>query len=230
VPASVAAPTKMGTARFQEETVADLTLDPTALDAGAAYHVLNSLVVPRPIAWVSTRSASGVANLAPHSYFTVLAPDPPTICFSSGGEKDTLRNVRFGGDFVVNVVGEELAEAMNLTAADFPPDESEFRVAGLTPIPSDLVGAPRLAEAPAAMECRLLHVLEVGRTPNYVVIGEVMRFHIAESVWRDGRVDLAALRPVGRLAGSGYSYTRELFRMERPTYAGLRDAGLMPRP
>lgn len=208
----------------------DVTLDPTSLEAGDAYHLLNSLVVPRPIAWVSTRSETGVANLAPHSYFTVLAPDPPTICFSSGGEKDTLRNVRTTGDFVVNIVGEDLAEAMNLTAADFPPTESEFRAAELTPVPSDQVRAPRLAEAPASMECRLLQVLEIGRTPNYVVIGEVIRFHIAGAVWRDGRVDMAALRPVGRLAGAGYSYTRDLFRMERPTYAGLRAAGRLPRP
>jgi flavin reductase (DIM6/NTAB) family NADH-FMN oxidoreductase RutF len=210
--------------------VDDITLDPATLDAGAAYHLLNSLVVPRPIAWVSTRSEAGIANLAPHSYFTVLSPDPPTVCFSSGGEKDTVRNARFTGDFVVNVVGEDLAEAMNLTAADFPPEESEFRAAGLTPIPSDQVRAPRLAEAPASMECRLLQVLEVGRTPNYVVIGEVMRFHVAASIWRDDRVDMAMLRPVGRLAGAGYSYTRDLFRMERPTYAGLRAAGRLPRP
>lgn len=200
----------------------DITLDPAALERTDAYHLLNSLVVPRPIAWVSTLSEAGVANIAPHSYFTVLAPDPPTVCFSSSGEKDSLRNARFTGDFVVNIVGETLAEAMNLTSADFPPHESEFSAAGLTPLASDLVRAPRLAEAPAAMECRLLQVLEIGRTPNHVVIGEVVRFHVAEAFWRDGRVDLAALRPVGRLAGSGYSYTRELFRMDRPTYAGLQ--------
>jgi len=208
--------------------VTDVTLDPGALEAGAAYHLLNSLVVPRPIAWVSSLSERGVANLAPHSYFTVLAPDPPTVCFSSGGEKDTIRNVRFTGDFVVNVVGEELAEAMNLTSADFPPEESEFTAAGLTPIASDLVRAPRLTEAPASMECRLLQILELGRAPNYVAIGEVIRLHVAERAWRDGRVDMAALCPVGRLAGAGYSYTRELFRMERPTYAGLRAAGTLP--
>jgi flavin reductase (DIM6/NTAB) family NADH-FMN oxidoreductase RutF len=110
---------------------------------------------------------------------------------------------------------------MNLTSADFPPEESEFRAAGLTPIPSDLVRAPRLAEAPAAMECRMLQILEVGNAPNHMVIGQVVRFHVAERAWRDGRVDLGAVRPVGRLSGSGYSYTRELFRMDRPTYAGL---------
>jgi flavin reductase (DIM6/NTAB) family NADH-FMN oxidoreductase RutF len=199
----------------------DVTIDPAAMEPNSVYHLLNSLVVPRPIAWVSTVSEAGVANIAPHSYFTVLSPNPPVVCFSSSGVKDTLHNVRFTGDFVVNVVGEELAEQMNLTSADFPPGESEFAAAGLTPAPSDLVRAPRLAEAPAAMECRLLQVLEIGNAPNHVVIGEVVRFHLAGRVWRDGRVNMEALRPVGRLAGSGYSHTRELFRMDRPTYAGL---------
>jgi flavin reductase (DIM6/NTAB) family NADH-FMN oxidoreductase RutF len=202
----------------------DLTIDPETLEPSAAYHLLNSLVVPRPIAWVSTVSEAGVANIAPHSYFTVLSPDPPIVCFSSSGVKDTLRNVRFTADFVVNVVGEELAEQMNLTSADFPHAESEFDFAGLSAAPADLVRAPRLAEAPASMECRLLQVLEIGSTPNHVVIGQVVRFHVAERVWRDGRVDIGLMRPVGRLAGSGYSYTRELFRMDRPTYAGLRAA------
>jgi flavin reductase (DIM6/NTAB) family NADH-FMN oxidoreductase RutF len=205
----------------------DLALDPQALDRTAAYHLLNSLVVPRPIAWVSTVSEHGVTNIAPHSYFNILAPDPPTVYFSSGGVKDSLRNARHTGDFVVNIVGEALAEQMNLTSADFPATESEFRAAGLTPVPSDVVRAPRLAEAPAAMECRLLQVLEFGRAPNYVCVGEVVRIHVAASVWRDGRIDMDALRPVGRLAGSGYSYTRELFRMDRPTYAGLVAAGVV---
>lgn len=198
-----------------------VSIDPEALAPTDAYHLLNSLVVPRPIAWVSTLSEAGVANLAPHSYFTVVSSNPPIVCFSSAGVKDTLRNVRHMRDFVVNVVGEELAEPMNLTSADFPPGESEFVAAGLTPAPSDLVRAPRLAEAPAAMECRLVQIIEIGRIPNHLVIGEVVRFHVAARVWRDGRVDLAAVRPVGRLAGSGYSYTREFFRMDRPTYAGL---------
>lgn len=207
--------------------MSDLIIDPAALPASESYHLLNSLVVPRPIAWVSTLSEAGVANIAPHSYFTVLSPNPPVVCFSSGGVKDTLRNVRFTGDFVVNIVGEELAEAMNLTSADFPPGESEFRAAGLTPVPCELVRSPRLAEAPAAMECRLMQVLEIGNAPNHVVIGEVLRFHLAERVWRGGRVDMEALRPVGRLAGSGYSYTRDLFRMPRPTYAGLVAEGII---
>ena len=202
-----------------------VSISPNHLEPTAAYHLLNSLVVPRPIAWVSTISETGIPNIAPHSYFTVVSPNPPIVCFSSSGEKDTLRNVRHTRDFVVNIVGEELAEQMNLTSADFPPHESEFRAAGLTPATSDLVRAPRLAEAPAAMECRLIQVIEIGNNPNHLILGEIVRFHVAARIWRDGRVDMAALKPVGRLAGSGYSYTRELFRMDRPTYAGLLAAG-----
>lgn len=203
------------------------TFDPHAVPPTEIYHLLNALVVPRPIAWVSTVGANGVANIAPHSYFTVLAPDPPTVCFSSSGEKDTLRNVRHTSDFVVNVVSSELGEQMNLTAADFPPGESEFAWAGLTPLPSDCVRAPRLAESPASLECRLLHILEVGNAPNYVVIGEVVRIHVAERVLRADRVDVSLIRPLGRLSGSGYVAPGAYVAMPRPTYAGLlaeRDA------
>jgi flavin reductase (DIM6/NTAB) family NADH-FMN oxidoreductase RutF len=205
-----------------------VTFDPGSMEQPDAYHLLNALVVPRPIAWVSTLSEQGVANLAPHSYFTVLAPDPPTVCFSSGGVKDSLRNVRFTGDFAVNVVSEELAEAMNLTSADFPPNMSEFSAARLTAVPCDLIKAPRLLEAPASMECRVVQVLEIGRAPNYVVIGEVVRFHVAERVLRDGRVDVSLFRPLGRLSGSGYVTSGEFVRMARPTYAGLIAAGTLP--
>lgn len=201
--------------------VMDIVFDPATLPAGEAYHLLNAVVVPRPIAWVSTLSEQGVANLAPHSYFTVLSPDPPTVCFSSGGVKDSLRNARFTGDFVVNVVSEELVEQMNLTAADYPPGESEFAAAGLTPVPSDLVRAPRLLEAPASMECRVTQVLEIGKAPNYVVIGEVVRFHVADWAMTNGRVDVSRFKPIGRLSGSGYTYSREFLKLDRPTYAGL---------
>jgi flavin reductase (DIM6/NTAB) family NADH-FMN oxidoreductase RutF len=213
------------TFHLQEHDVAEQrdehTFDPESMQPGDAYHLLNAVVVPRPIAWVSTLSEQGVANLAPHSYFTVLAPDPPTVCFSSGGVKDSLRNARFTGDFVINVVGEAHAEQMNVTAADFPANLSEFEAAGLTAVPSDLVRAPRLLEAPASMECRLVQVLEIGNAPNYVVIGQVVRFHVADWAVANGRVDVSRFRPVGRLSGSGYVYSREYFNMPRPTYAGL---------
>src|SRR5688500_10359896 len=107
-------------------SMSGIVIDPASTDQQSVYHLLNSVVVPRPIAWVSTVSEAGVANIAPHSYFTVLSPNPPVVCFSSSGVKDTLLNVRFTNDFEVNVVGEELAEQMNLSSADFPHSESEF--------------------------------------------------------------------------------------------------------
>jgi flavin reductase (DIM6/NTAB) family NADH-FMN oxidoreductase RutF len=198
-----------------------VTFDPSEMARNDAYHLLNAMVVPRPIAWVSTVSEAGVANLAPHSYFNALSPDPPTVYFSSTAEKDSLRNARQTGDFVVNIVSEQLLAAMNLTAADFPPHESEFAAAGLTPVASDLVRSPRLLESPASLECRLLQVLEIGRGPSYIAIGEVVRIHVRESVIVNGRVDVSLIRPVGRLAGSGYVLSGEFVQVPRPTYAGL---------
>jgi flavin reductase (DIM6/NTAB) family NADH-FMN oxidoreductase RutF len=209
-------------------TSGETIFDPAQLNPTDAYHLINALVVPRPIAWVSTVSEAGVTNIAPHSYFNVLAPDPPTVFFSSSGVKDSLRNARFTGDFAVNIVGEELGEQMNFTSADFPASESEFAAAGLTPVPCDLIRAPRLLEAPASMECRVTQVLEIGRAPNYIVIGEVLRFHVSERVLRDGRVDVSLMRPLGRLSGSGYVRCGDFVQMPRPTYAGLVEAGAIP--
>lgn len=184
-------------------------------------HLLNAIVVPRAIAWVSTLSPDGVANLAPHSYYTVASTTPPVVLFVSSGVKDTLRNIQATGEFVVNVVSEELAEAMNLTAADFPPHLSEFAFAGLEQAPSVTVRPPRVARSPAALECRLLEIRPVGNPASYVIFGQVQHIRVSPRVWRNGRIDPALLRPVGRLAGSDYSYTRLLFRMPRPRYADL---------
>lgn len=198
-------------------------LDPAALPARDLYFLLTSVVVPRPIGWISTIGASGVFNVAPHSYFNAFSDDPPVVGFSSLGVKDTLRNVRHTWDFVANVVSEDLAVPMNISAADFPPEESEFTWAGLTPAPSVRVRAPRVAEAKVAMECRVLHILELGRTPSYLVLGEVLLFHMDPQVMRNGRIDPALLRPVGRLSGSGYSRTADgLFALHRPSWADLR--------
>lgn len=198
------------------------TFVPGELPGQEMYHLLNALVVPRPIAWVSTLSERAVANLAPHSYFNAVCPDPPIIMFSSTGTKDTLRNLRHTGDFVVNIVPEALAEQMNLTAADSPPEVSEFAFAGLTPIDSDLVKAPRLLEAPASLECTVEREIELGNGPSTVVFGAVLRIHVAEDVMEDGRVSVPRFNPVGRLAGSGYVYSREYFNMPRPTWDQLQ--------
>ena len=195
-------------------------LDPAALPHRAAYLLLTSLVVPRPIAWVSTRAADGTANLAPHSYFNIVSSDPPIVHFTSTGEKDSLRNVRATGEFVVNIVTRDLVEAMNISSADFPPDVSEFSWAGLEAAPSLRVRPPRVAAARAALECRVESILVKGN--GNMVFGEVLGVHVADSIWRDDRVDATLLPAVGRLGGPHYADTSDIFSIPRPTWAELR--------
>lgn len=199
------------------------TLLPADHDARSLYFLLNSLVVPRPIAWVATRAADGTQNLAPHSYFTVAASDPPALAFTSIGDKDTVTNVRATGEFVVHVADHALVERMNLTSANAPSDVSEFDLAGLTPVDATRVGAPRVAEAPVAIECRMVDVVEVGN--GRVVIGECVAFHVAERLWDErDRVDPARLDAVARMGGSTYATTRDRFELRRPTYEELVEA------
>lgn len=186
---------------------------------GVAYHLLNAIVAPRPVAWVSTRSPDGVANVAPHSYFMVLSTAPPILGFSSTGRKDTLRNIEASRDYVINVAGIDLIEQLNLSAADFPPNISEFEWVGLTTLASEIVSAPRVAEAPISMELQLLEVKPIGNA--FLVIGEVLRWHLRRSILRDGRIDPRLMCQFGRHAGSQYSRITEYFNLERPTYRGL---------
>jgi flavin reductase (DIM6/NTAB) family NADH-FMN oxidoreductase RutF len=186
------------------------------------------VIAPRPISWISTVSASGVYNLAPHSYTTVVAPDPPIVSFVSIGRKDSLRNVEATGCFVYNIGNRELVEQINRTAADFPPDVSEFDWAGLTPAPGTKVAAPRVAEAPVQMEANLVAIHQVLETENFIVLGQVVAFHIAEELFAGDRVRTERLDPVGRLAGSLYAGMGTVFRIERPTYKGLLEAGTEP--
>ena len=196
------------------------TLLPADHDTQALYFLLNSLVVPRPIAWVSTRAADGTRNLAPHSYFTVAASNPPSVAFTSIGDKDTVRNVRETGEFVVHVAGHDLVEQMNLTSAKAPADVSEFELAGVHPVAADHVAAAIVAEAPVAIECRLTEVVEVGN--GRVVIGECLAFHVAERLWDErDRVDPGRLDAVARMGGSTYSTTRDRFELRRPVYEEL---------
>jgi flavin reductase (DIM6/NTAB) family NADH-FMN oxidoreductase RutF len=170
---------------------------------------------------VSTVAADGTLNLAPHSYTTVFSTKPPIVGFVSTGAKDTLRNTRSSGEFVYNIVGEELGERMNLTSADFPPDVSEFSWTGLTPVPGNVITTPRVGEAPIAMECRLVDIYQVPGAESWLVLGEVVYFHIADRVWRDERIDPMLVQPLTRLGGNDYGTLGELFKMKRPTYAGL---------
>ncbi len=148
--------------------------------------------------------------------------------FVSVGEKDTLRNVRETGEYVVNVAGEDLAEQLNLTSANFPPGESEFAWAGLTPAVSVVVGPPAVAEAPVSLEMRLTAITPYGNPPCYLVAGEVVHLRIAEAVLRGQRVQPELLRAMGRLAGPTFCRSVDLFEMPRPTYAGLLAEGRRP--
>ena len=198
-----------------------MQLDPHTLDPTAVYKLLISSVVPRPIAWVSSLDAAGVANLAPFSYFMAITNEPPTIAFScsprAGTSKDTLRNVEATGEFVVNVVDDDRAEQMNLTSGDYAPDVDEFRVTKLTAVPSVKVKAPRVAEAPINMECTVVRILPVGKAN--LILGEIVQWHVRDDVYdaATGRLDMHRLRPVGRLAGNLYSHIHQIFEMKRPS-------------
>jgi flavin reductase (DIM6/NTAB) family NADH-FMN oxidoreductase RutF len=206
-----------------------LDLDPAEV-SGGMYHLMNAAIAPRPIAWIASISAAGAPNLAPHSYTVVLSPNPPIVGFVSIGRKDTLRNVEATGDFVYHIADESLAERLNRSAADFPPDVSEFDWAGLTAVASDRVGSPRVAEAPVAFEAKLVEVIQIASTTNYLVMGEVVRVHLAESIMNGARIDPARLRPLGRLSGSGFSRLGPLFDLERPTFKGLVESDAKPMP
>ena len=197
---------------------------PTELPGREAYHLLTSLVVPRPIAWVSTLSAKGIRNVAPHSYFNAISSSPLIVHFTSTGTKDSLVNARASGEFVVNIVSRDLAEPMNLTAADFPPDEDEFSWAGLEAAPSRTVTVPRVASAKAAFECKVVHTVDLGN--GSMVFGEVLLVVVDESVIKDGRVDPELLAPIGRLGGATYTdAARALFDLKRPRYEDVKQEG-----
>ena len=200
-----------------------MKIDPQTFEG--FYRVLTGVVVPRPIAFVSTRSADGTVNLAPYSFFNAVAYDPPTVVFSSSRNvgsksKDTLRNVEETGEFVVNIVVDDIAEAMNKTAAEFPEDVDEFEIAGLTAVPSDIVKAPRVVESPVNMECRLEQVVSIGSPTegHGLVIGTILLMHIRDDVIDGHRINQSKLKPTGRLAGNMYCHTGDTFELTRPVY------------
>ena len=186
------------------------------------YRMLTGTVIPRPIGWISTTDSGGVDNLAPYSFFNVASVEPPVLLFSSGdrpgrpeGLSDTARNARETGEFVVNVVTEPFAEAMNATSATLDPGDSEFDHADLERAESTVVEPPRVGGIEVAYECRLHDTVDVGS--NTLVLGEVVYAHVADDLLTDeGKVDVGEVAAVGRLAGSHYAWTRERFRMERP--------------
>ena len=204
-----------------------LHIDPREHAARDIYKLMTGLIVPRPIALVSTVDAGGAANVAPFSFFCGVGSVPPTLLFcpalhkahpDPALRKDTLRNVEETGEFVVNVVSEEIAAAANLAAADVPPEVDEFALARLTPLASEVVRAPRVAESPAQMECKLVQVIYTSREPGggVIVLGEIVRFHVREELVENFRVDPDRLNAVGRMAGNIWVRTRERIELIRP--------------
>ncbi|HEX5132325.1 MAG TPA: flavin reductase family protein [Candidatus Krumholzibacteria bacterium] len=183
-------------------------------------------IAPRPIAWVSTISRDGITNLAPFSFFTAISTDPPTLCFApgrhgNGAKKDTLLNIEATGEFVVNLVPEELAEAMNVTATEYPHGVSEFSEAGLTPLASERVKVPRVAESPIQFECERYQIVQVGPDGAggaALVIGKILLLHVDDALLTNGKVDYDRYHPLGRLGGMEYSRTRDHFVMLRKKY------------
>lgn len=207
-----------------------MVIDPKSTEPFNIYKLLIGSILPRPIAFVSTMGADGIYNLAPFSFFTAVSANPPAIAFApmlsmDGKRKDTLNNAERLGEFVVNVVSEDIVRPMNETSADFPPEIDEFEVSGLTPIPSDLVAVPRVKESHIAMECKLRQIVEMSSLPlgGSLVIGEVVRFHVDDAYFDDYRIDVDKLRPVGRMAGFTYTRTTDRFELVRPGAA-------MPKP
>ena len=204
---------------------ARVRFDPAEMDTGAFYRVLNSVVVPRPIAWVVSRSPDGVHNLAPHSFYTVACVDPPVVQFTSVGRKDSLVNVEATGEFTVNLTPESLFEQVNATGTDFPPDQSEAEHAGVRLEPSDRIGVPRVAESPVALECTLHATLRLG--DSTVVFGRVQQIAAWEQVVRDGRPRIEHLQPLARLGGNEWATIGEVKEIRRIPYrAWSKDPGI----
>ncbi len=179
--------------------------DPEELGPGAFYQMMTAVIVPRPIAWVSSRSEDGVDNLAPHSFFSVSSTAPPIIQFTSVGRKDSLKNIEATGEFVVCFTPKSLTAQVNATGTNFPPEISEFDAVGLEREPSLRVRPPRVAASPAAFECALHTIVSFGS--NSVIMGRVLHLAVAEDVLRDGKPAIDLLAPTSRL---GYNEWGEL--------------------
>jgi flavin reductase (DIM6/NTAB) family NADH-FMN oxidoreductase RutF len=195
----------------------ELKLD--EISAHERYKLLIGLVIPRPIAWISTWSANGVANCAPFSFFNVFSEDPPLCVIginprSDGAIKHSLKNIRRTREFVVNLVDEATANAMHLSSREFPEDVSEFQQAGLTPSPAKMVQHPRIAEAAASLECRVERILEISGTRE-LVLGEIVLIHARDGIIdpQSKRISETHYRPIGRLFADRYCTTRQRFNL-----------------
>lgn len=189
---------------------------------GLPHDPFKAIVAPRPIGWISTLAPNGIVNLAPYSFYNALCDKPPVVGFSSSGRKDSIRNIEATGEFVANFAGKTLAQAMNQTSAEVGPEVDEMVLAGLTPAPSRIVKPPRVAGSPAALECKLLQIVQLrdldgNLLEQYLALGQVVGVHIANTYLKDGIFDLVAAHPIMRSGYvADYAEIGETFQMRRP--------------
>lgn len=190
---------------------------------GLPHNPFNAIVTPRPIGWISTRSADGIDNLAPYSFFNAVAYTPPQVMFASTSSKpdqddtkDSVANIRDTGVFCVNVVSYELRDAMNKTSATLPKDMDEFDAAGLEKAESQIINCPRVAIAPATFECRLTQIVQLEGQSNHAVFGEVVGVHMNDEFIEDGKFDVIKFIPLSRLGYRDYSMVDKTFTLARP--------------
>jgi flavin reductase (DIM6/NTAB) family NADH-FMN oxidoreductase RutF len=202
-----------------------MEIDPTTISYKSVYKIMTGSILPRPIGWISSIDSSGRPNLAPFSFFNAVCSNPPTVLFcssirgSDGKTKDTLNNVRATNEFVVNIVTEELLQAMNASSIEAPPDFDEFNYAGLTLAPSVMIKPPRVKESPIHYECRVKQIIDISDQPGgaSIVIGSILHIHVDDGVmFGEDKIDLTALKPIGRLMGSGYCRVTDIIEIERP--------------
>ena len=201
-----------------------MIIDPTEQSFKENHKIMIGSIVPRPIAFVSTKSSDGILNLAPFSYFNGVCSNPPTVMFApsrrgyDGLIKDTLNNIQNTKEFVINLVSEEIAEQMVACSTDYDNEVDEFEVSGLTPIDCVKVNPPRVKESRISFECELNSIVEIGKAEagsGFIVIGTIVMFHIDDTVYKDGHINLNTLNPIGRLAGNSYTRIVDTFDIIR---------------
>jgi flavin reductase (DIM6/NTAB) family NADH-FMN oxidoreductase RutF len=191
-----------------------MRIDPAYLDPETAYRLITGVVVPRPIAWVTSLSATGVLNLAPFSAFMFVSPKPPMLAISVGRKaniyKDTAQNILNNEEYVVHIADSSLMTAVHESSTEHPPDVSEVEELQLSTLPGERIKVPRLAAAPIAMECRFRQCLEFGETRSRLIVGEVLLFHIRDGLLQNGKIETEALDPIARIAGPRYAKLGEI--------------------
>lgn len=195
-----------------------MRIDPAYLDPETAYRLITGIVVPRPIAWVTSLSSGGVLNLAPFSAFTFVSPKPPMLAISVGRKgniyKDTAQNILNNEEYVVHIADSNLMNAVHESSTEHPPDVSEVEELRLSTLPGERIKVPRLAAAPIAMECRFRQCLEFGETRSRLIVGEVLVFHIREGLLNNGKIETEALDPIARIAGPRYAKLGEIVTLK----------------